>query len=132
MSQEPIRTEEELYASIIMTASVAHEINRAFCQSIGDNSILPWDEAPEWQQQSAIDGVIFHVKNPDAGPDASHKNWMATRTRDGWVYGKEKNEELKMHPCMVPYDQLPREQQSKDYLFRATVHSVGNLFGLFS
>jgi hypothetical protein len=49
---------------------------------------------------------------------------MAQKKREGWVYGEEKNAEEKTHPCMVPYDQLPKEQQFKDALFGAVVRSV--------
>lgn len=105
-------------------ARVAHEVNRAYCQALGDDSQSPWDEAPRWQRQSAIDGVKFHLANPDAGPEASHENWLRDKVADGWKYGLTKNPETKEHPCMVPFDQLPREQQAKDYLFRAVVRAL--------
>ena len=31
--------------------------NRAYCQMIGDNSQSTWEDAPEWQKQSARKGV---------------------------------------------------------------------------
>lgn len=105
-------------------AMVAHEINRAYCQAIGDNSQPSWEDAPDWQKNSAFLGVELHLNNPDAGPQASHESWMKQKESDGWKYGPIKNPELKEHPCMVPFDQLPREQQAKDYLFRAVVHAV--------
>jgi len=39
----------------------------------------------------------------------------------GWVYGEVKDVEKKTHPCIVPYEQLPVEQQSKDYIFKGIV-----------
>ena len=44
-------------------ASVCHEANRAYCQSIGDNSQPDWDSAPDWQKQSVENGVRFHLEN---------------------------------------------------------------------
>ena len=38
-------------------AKVAHEINLAYCESIGDNSQPTWELAPDWQKSSAINGV---------------------------------------------------------------------------
>jgi hypothetical protein len=35
-------------------AKVCHEANRAYCQTISDNSQLPWEQAKEWQRASAI------------------------------------------------------------------------------
>lgn len=101
-------------------AKVAHEVNRAYCTSIGDASQMPWDEAPEGIKQSALDGVNYHLAN-DTTPEDSHKNWMAFKLKDGWVYGEKKDLEAKTHPCLVPYEQLPQEQQTKDYLFKAVV-----------
>ncbi|MFQ5471325.1 MAG: RyR domain-containing protein [Dehalococcoidia bacterium] len=106
----------------VNVAKVAHEINRAYCQAIGDESQPLWEDAPDWQKESAIQGVRFHVDNPGAGPEASHQNWMAEKKKDGWTWGPEKVPELKKHPCMVPFEQLPQEQQVKDHLFRAAVH----------
>ena len=53
-------------------ASVCHEANRAYCKSLGDNSQPTWEAAPEWQTKSAREGVLFHIANPDAGPEHSH------------------------------------------------------------
>jgi hypothetical protein len=44
-------------------AKVAHEVNRAYCQAIGDNSQPTWEEAPGWQRDSAINGVLLHLSN---------------------------------------------------------------------
>ena len=29
-------------------AQVAHELNKAYCESLGDNSQPSWEDAPEW------------------------------------------------------------------------------------
>lgn len=105
-------------------AKVAHEINRAYCHSIGDNTQPDWENAPDWQKQSAINGVNFHLGNPDAGASASHDNWLEEKKQAGWKYGEVKNEFKKEHPCFLPYEKLPVSQKSKDYLFKQVVHSL--------
>ena len=105
-------------------ARVAHEVNLAYCQALGDYSQLAWDDAPQWQRDSAMLGVALHTENPDAGPQASHESWMEQKVRDGWTYGPEKKPELKQHPCMRPFDELSQAQQAKDYIFRAVVHAL--------
>ena len=40
------------------------------------------------------------------------------------MYGPVKDLDAKQHPCMVPFEQLPVEQQAKDYIFRAVVHAL--------
>lgn len=108
-------------------AKVAHEVNRAYCQALGDKSQLPWDEAPEWQKESALNGVTFHIENPNAGPQGSHESWMKQKDADGWKYGPFKNPGIKEHPCMVPFNELPKEQQAKDFLFHTVVHQLKHL-----
>lgn len=105
-------------------ARVTHEVNRAYCQSCGDDSQPSWDDAPEWQKESALNGVRLHLLNPEMTPADSHAAWMAEKLANGWTYGPEKNPELKQHHCLVPYDELPHDQQVKDWLFRATVHAI--------
>lgn len=106
-------------------ARAAHEINRAYCAALGDDSQPPWEDAPDWQRKSAVNGVEFHLDNPDAGPEASHENWLTEKREGGWKYGPTKDPEKKEHPCIVPFDNLPVEQQAKDYIFRAVVHALG-------
>ena len=103
-------------------AQVTHEVNAALCLAFGDTSQPSWESAPEWQRDSAIEGVRFHVANPDAGPANSHENWMSQKIAEGWVYGPVKDPEKKEHPCIVAFDSLPPEQQSNDFVFRQVVH----------
>jgi hypothetical protein len=105
-------------------ARICHEANRALCLTHGDESQLPWDDAPDWQRDSCIDGVFFTQSNWDAGDSANHDNWMRHKLADGWTYGDVKDPEKKTHPCLVPFDQLPPEQQAKDRLFRAIVRAL--------
>ena len=105
-------------------AKVAHEINRAYCQAVGDNSQPTWEEAPNWQKDSAIAGVRYHIGNPEATPEGSHLSWLKVKEDDGWKYGPVKDASKKEHPCCIPYSELPTEQKAKDYLFRQVVHSL--------
>lgn len=105
-------------------AQVAHELNKAYCESIGDHSQPTWDDAPEWQKSSAINGVQFHLDNPEASPSASHDSWLKQKEEEGWKYGEVKNPETREHPCFVPYEKLPVAQKAKDFIFRQTVHSL--------
>lgn len=107
-------------------ARICHEVNRAYCQALGDDSQPAWEGAPQWQRDSALKGVELHLLNPHAGPQASHESWMRQKLDDGWQYGPVKAAERKEHPCLVPFDQLPREQQAKDFIFRSIVHAVAS------
>lgn len=113
---------EQVVASI---AQICHEANAAYCRTIGDNSQPSWNDAPQWQKDSAIKGVEFHLKALAAGttpsPSASHDSWLEEKRADGWKYGPVKNPDTKEHPCFMPYDGLPLEQRLKDYIFGAIV-----------
>jgi len=108
-------------------AIVVHEVNRAYCEAIGDSSQTEWFDAPQWQKESAVAGVKFHIDNPDTTPEDSHKNWMKQKEEDGWVYGPVKDPAKKQHPCMVPYNELPLEQRVKDSLFVAVVRTLEDI-----
>lgn len=112
---------------VALIAMLCHAANAAYCASLGDLSQPSWDEAPDWQKQSAINGVNMHLANPDATPEMSHAAWLAQKEADGWSYGEVKDAEKKTHPCFLPYDQLPPEQKAKDYIFRGIVHACRSI-----
>jgi hypothetical protein len=105
-------------------ARVCHEVNRAYCQALGDDSQPAWEDAPQWQRESAMVGVLMHRTRPDASPAASHESWLRQKLADGWTYGPTKDPDKKEHPCFMPFEDLPVEQQAKDYIFRAVVHAL--------
>lgn len=107
--------------NIEQIARIAHETNRAYCLTISDNSQKPWEEAEQWQRDSALQGVKFALDNPNAPASAQHEAWFEAKHRDGWTWGPHKDPGRKEHPCMVPYAELPPEQRLKDHLFRAIV-----------
>ncbi|MEE1079536.1 MAG: RyR domain-containing protein [Bacteroidales bacterium] len=43
-----------------------------------------------------------------------HEVWSAGRMKDGWTYGKERNDEQKYHPCLVPYEDLTESEKEYD------------------
>lgn len=118
------RTDPRTFLSIKGVAAMCHEANASYCRRIGDFTQTDWEAAPEWQKASAIAGVEFVLANPNAPASANHESWLAEKERDGWKYGAVKNPETKEHPCFVPYEQLPPEQQAKDHLFKGIVEAL--------
>ena len=108
---------------IDQAAQVCHEALRAFSQTLGDNSLLPWDQAPEWQRESSREGVRFQfaqfAKGIEPSPSATHDDWLRQKRADGWKHGSAKNEKSKEHPSLVAYADLPLTEKQKDYLFVA-------------
>ena len=126
-------TQEEWEAKVLENkittiAMACHEANKVWCMSQGDFSQKHWEEAEQWQKDSAILGVKFRMENPNAKEDAQHNAWMKQKLDEGWVYGPLKDAEKKTHPCIVPFNELPEFQQKKDALFCAIVDSLlGNV-----
>lgn len=110
--------------AMLAVAVVCHEANRAWCAVNGDDTQLPWSDAPEWQRDSALKGVEFSMANPDAPASLNHDAWTAEKLADGWKFGEVKDPEAKTHPCLVPFEDLPPVQQAKDRLFKAIVGAL--------
>ncbi len=43
-----------------------------------------------------------------------HEVWAESRISQGWTYGKERNDERKTHPCLVPYEELSEVEKQYD------------------
>ena len=43
-----------------------------------------------------------------------HEVWAKSRMEQGWTYGEERNDALKHHPCLVPYEELPEVEKAYD------------------
>lgn len=42
-----------------------------------------------------------------------HEVWAQSRIEQGWIFGVERNDVQKKHPCLLPYENLTEEE--KDY-----------------
>jgi hypothetical protein len=105
-------------------ARVCHEANRAWCAANGDHSQAAWEDAEAWQHESTFDSVRFALANPQAPDSAQHDSWMKLKLSEGWRYGTANDTVAKTHPCMVPFEELPTDQQAKDRLFMAIVKAL--------
>jgi hypothetical protein len=44
----------------------------------------------------------------------AHENWAALRISEGWTWGESRDDELRTHPNLVDYDQLPENEKAYD------------------
>ena len=116
-----VRSAEKMINDV---AKACHEANKVLCEGLVDFSQKHWDEAEEWQLDSAIKGVEYFIINPDAPDSAQHDAWVDDKIADGWVFGEDKNTVSKTHPCLVAFDQLSVGQQAKDALFKAVCKTL--------
>lgn len=44
----------------------------------------------------------------------THEVWSSQRLRDGWRYGEQRDDGQKLHPCLVPYEELDQTERGYD------------------
>jgi len=44
----------------------------------------------------------------------AHEIWAQQRLAEGWKYGPLRNDAVREHPCLVPYDDLPESEKEYD------------------
>ena len=105
----------------------------------GSRYDMPWDELPEDIKQSNRDQVhefIGHITflgltvrsanetasgieqftdlQAETVAERIHKVWAQSKKAAGWIYGANRDDERKVHPCLVPYAELPEVEKDKD------------------
>lgn len=104
-------------------ARITHELNRAYCECIGETK-QSWEDLTEQERQDVMMGVRLVYTDPNSTPESLHEAWWHQKKIFGWTYGPVKDTENKKHPCCVPYNELPEKDRVKDYLFRSVVSSL--------
>jgi len=109
--------------TVEQAARVVHEAIRALQYVQGDPApSLPRECESEHIRAAAVDGVRRALAGET--PEQAHEGWCEFKRAAGWIWGPEKDERLKTHPCLVPYDKLPCGQQVKDIVFTAIVNAL--------
>jgi hypothetical protein len=54
-------------------------------------------------------------------PEEAHNSWWRKYEEMGWKYGEVRDTVAKTHPDMVPFDELPKDEQDKDEIFLTLV-----------
>ena len=59
-----------------------------------------------------LDGELEELQ--EAIAENAHDVWAEARIKEGWKYGKERDDRLKLHPDLVPYTALPDSEKEYD------------------
>jgi hypothetical protein len=59
-----------------------------------------------------LDGNLEELQ--EAIAENAHDVWAEARIKEGWTYGKERNDDKKQHPDMIPYTALPDSEKEYD------------------
>lgn len=55
----------------------------------------------------------FHPEEIEELARLEHRRWREERLAHGWIAGDPRDDERRVHPDLVPYDELP--EQSREY-----------------
>ncbi len=44
----------------------------------------------------------------------THDVWAVGRMNEGWAYGEHRDDAKKLHPCLVPYEELSDSEKEYD------------------
>lgn len=58
-----------------------------------------------------------------------HDVWARTRLEEGWIWGPDRNDQRKTHPCLIPYSDLPESEKDVDRKMATEVLKLVIKFG---
>ncbi len=91
------------------------DANRAFADGIGAQLAAAGCElvpAPLIDPHGPL--FSFTAGEVEALARSEHDRWVADKVRNGWRYGPERDDERKVHPGIVDWEQLPDGERDKD------------------
>lgn len=128
---------KEQIARSIHAAYVANERAKGYTED-ENPSMVPWERLPAdlrhanmdqaadiGAKMTAIGAAVvprapgvpeFVLTDQDVKTlaEREHERWMKERRAQGWTYGPERDNDRKVHPAMVPWDDLDEEDKDKD------------------
>jgi hypothetical protein len=104
--------------------------------------LLPWDQLPDKVKDSNRryadhistklqvvdcylvplqdwDALEFQFTDPEVErmAEMEHERWVQERRREGWAYGEERDDNRKVHPSLVLWENLPEGEKEKNREF---------------
>lgn len=107
---------------IELAAKTAHTINNEYRKALGEEVKPDWAACSEELRAGVRNGVEGILAGNT--PEKSHESWLTFKAQHGWSYGEIEDATKKVHPCFLPYEQLPPAQRLKDTIFHAVVRGV--------
>ena len=104
---------EEPYISVIPMADFLNawkESNNYMIQVL--QSVDEYEPHPIDVDSIPLDGDLEELQ--EAIAENAHDVWAKARKKEGWTYGKERDDSNKLHPDLVPYTALPDSEKEYD------------------
>lgn len=97
--------------------------------------IVDGDQLPELTQ--ADTGRLQQLRDSDLSDPAlaqlariEHDRWMIDRKLDGWAYGKDRDDVRRIHPKLVPFDDLSMTDEDIHKDVRQILSAIDHMLGL--
>lgn len=58
----------------------------------------------------------------------THENWAKQRMAEGWRFGPRRDDAMKEHPSLVPYEELPESE--KEYDRKTAIETIKTILAL--
>lgn len=68
--------------------------------------------------------IQFEADEIDTLARNEHDLWMREKTERGWRSGSERDDEKKIHPCLVPWENLSDDDRQKDIMFSKEIPRI--------
>jgi len=106
----------------ITTTEWIYEVARLEAIASG-RRIVPetWTNRDEAFQKQMTEYVESLRGKPLPTPEEAHNSWWRKYEEMGWKFGEVRDTEKKTHPDMIPFNDLPKDEQDKDEIFLALV-----------
>lgn len=109
-------------------AEILHNAISAIPRTDG-SVIVPWDALNGVLKDRAVDTVRCLMTDRMAlGVEIPakelHDIWHANMIDMGWYYGPTYSFEQKLHPSMVPFDELPDDEKIKDAIWSGIIYAL--------
>lgn len=102
--------------------SLVHNANAVLKSANGEKHEELADMDPA--RKESIRNAIKYALENDTSPEESHISWLEAQEKLGYVYGPVIDRVALQHPCMVPYNQLPEAQKTKDAMFVSIINTT--------
>lgn len=104
---------EEPYISIIPMSDFLNswkESHNYMIQVL--QSVEEYEPHPIDVDSIPLDGDLEELQ--EAIAENAHDIWAEARKKEGWTYGKERDDSNKLHPDLIPYTALPESEKEYD------------------
>ena len=107
------RAERKFFRFPVKTVDIAFEIWYNLCIIIDENGrYYMYEPKPIDTNDIELDRDIMELCELIA--KNTHEVWSQGRIKEGWRYGEKRDDARKLHPCLIPYEELPESEKEYD------------------